>query len=68
MKTLKIQTDSDQAISIIENLESLHLIKILKSHDSNKIVGDISTLVGSMKKQTGKEIEEISKSLRNEWE
>jgi len=69
MKTLTIDIINEKAIKLLQELESLKLIRVRK--EKVESTGDInwSTLYkGQMKKQSLAEIDSQLNSLRSEWE
>jgi len=69
MKTITIDIISEKAIKLLQDLESLHLIKMRNEKNSNK--GDtnwVAKYKGIMSKQSVSEIDAQLNNLRSEWE
>jgi len=69
MKTLTIDIINEKAIKLLQELESLKLIRVRK--EKTELKGDIkwnNLYKGLMKKQSHAEIDSQLNSLRSEWE
>lgn len=72
MDTILLQIKNDKAYKLIENLEALNIVKVLKkgrtTSNSNKLIPKPSEYAGRNSKKIAKQmIAELDKS-RNEWE
>jgi len=68
MQTLTIDIINDKAIKLLQDLESLKLIKLHGENSVSKNTNPILKLKGSMVKQPVEEIEAQLKELRDSWE
>lgn len=69
MKTLTIDIINEKAIKLLQELESLKLIRVRKEKVESSSDINWSTLYkGQMKKQSLAEIDSQLNSLRSEWE
>ncbi len=69
MKTITIDIISEKAIKLLQDLESLHLIRMRTEKNPNQSdVNWISKYKGIMSKQSVSEIDAQLNNLRSEWE
>ncbi|MBW4888168.1 hypothetical protein KXQ82_00510 [Mucilaginibacter sp. HMF5004] len=68
MQTVTVDIINDEAIKLLENLESMHLIKLHKEDDQLLKKTPIAMLKGKMTKQPLEEIDRQLKELRDAWE
>ena len=68
MQTLTIDIINDKAIKLLQDLESLHLIKLHEKIAVAEKENPIARLKGAMAKQPIEEVEAQLKELRDSWE
>jgi len=68
MQTLIIDIINDKAIRLLQDLESLQLIKLHRESPVIEKTNPITSLKGAMTKQPIEEIEAQLKELRDSWE
>jgi hypothetical protein len=67
MDTLLIELTNPKAMNLLQELEDLHLIRVLKKETSTKTKLS-SILRGSITAKEANELNEVIKKSRNEWE
>ena len=69
MKTLTIDIVNDKAIKLLQDLESLHLIRVRKENPLKETRTKWETKYkGAMQKQPLSEVDNQLNDLRNSWE
>jgi HAMP domain-containing protein len=68
MKTVTVEIKNDIALSLLQNLESMHILKVIE----NKISPDMQKLserfAGCLSKERTEELQKELRQMRNEWE
>jgi hypothetical protein len=69
MQTVTVDIINDEAIKLLENLESMHLIKVHKEDGAKGWdYQQTAKYLGTMSKQSPQDIDDQLNELRNSWE
>jgi hypothetical protein len=68
MDTITIKIKDSKALKLIEDLESLNLIQVIKKKTQKPLEKLSSAMTGSISKEQADSMQKELKQMRNEWE
>jgi hypothetical protein len=68
MKTVTVEIKNDQALTLLESLESMHILKIVKNENTQGIKKNSERFAGSISKETAQKLKKHIAKIREEWE
>jgi hypothetical protein len=69
METLTIELKKDKSMALLEDLEALDIIKIIRKKTPPKPPGKLSDMFrGSISIEEGERLKKHSQEIRDEWE
>ncbi|SHJ27530.1 hypothetical protein SAMN05444280_11515 [Tangfeifania diversioriginum] len=68
MKTVTVEIKNDQALTLLESLESMHIIKIVRSGYTQRTKKNSERFSGAISKETAQKLKKHIANIREEWE
>jgi hypothetical protein len=68
MKTVTVEIKNDIAMAFLQNLESMHILKVLESKAAPAAQKLSERFAGCLSKERTEELQKELTNMRNEWE